>query len=156
MRHSDFVTIKNSLKGKAFVAIIIGLCITVSFCPQTTESASRNSSSSPEFSSANSGAFLPAPVQIEGELCTLKCNDNIARRTITTSSMEISSLRYKLVSPTSSGNGLYLTYSSGTRGADFRITCQLLNLPPPFALSWLQGGLSGEADNHKISPYLSA
>ena len=135
MRHSDFAIVKNSLKGKTFVAIIVGLCIAVSFCPQTAERAPRNSSASPEFSSSNNGAYLPAPVRIEGELCTLKCNDNIARRTITTSSKEIASLRYRLVSPTSCGNGIYLTYSSGTRGADFRITCQLLNLPPPLALS---------------------
>ena len=134
MYHSDFARVKNGLKGKAFAAIIIGLCIIVSFCPQTTEPAQRNSSASPEFSSSNNNAFLPAPIQIDGEFCTLKCNENVNCKRMPAASKETLFLRYKLVSPTSCGNGIYLAYFSGTRGADFKIACQLLNLPPPFTL----------------------
>ena len=134
MHHSNRIMVKNGLKGKAFAAIIIGLCIIVSFCLQTTEPGLRNSSASPEFSSSNTHAILAAPIQMEGEFCTLKCNDNVACKRMPAASKETLFLRYKLVSPTSCGNGIYLAYFSGTRGADFKIACQLLNLPPPSTL----------------------
>ena len=134
MYHSNFAGLRAGLKGKASAAIIIGLCVIVSFCPQTTEPASKISSASPGFSSSNNNAFLPTPVQIDGELCTLKCNDNVVCKRMPAPSKETLFLRYKLVSPTSCGNGIYLAYFSGTRGADFKIACQLLNLPPPSTL----------------------
>ena len=134
MYHYDFARVRKGLKGKASAAIIIGLCIIVSFCPQTTEPASKTNSASPEFSSSSNNAFLPAPIQIDGELCSLKCNDSVAGKRMPAAYKETLFLRYKLVSPTSCGNGIYLAYFSGTRGADFKIACQLLNLPPPSTL----------------------
>jgi hypothetical protein len=135
MQHSYFARITSGLKGKAFAAIIIGLCIIVSFCPQIIEPAPRNSSTSPEFSSSNNIAFLPALIQMEGELCPLECNGNVAsnKRTSATS-RETSLMMYGLVSPTSCDNCIFLVYFSGIRGADFKMACQLLNLPPPSTL----------------------
>jgi hypothetical protein len=134
MYHSNFAWVSQGLKEKASAAIIIGLCIIMGFCPQTTEPASKISSGSPGFASSSNNAFLPTPVQIDGELCTLKCNDTVACKRMPAASKETLFLRYRLVSPTSCGNGIYLAYFSGTRGADFKIACQLLNLPPPSTL----------------------
>ena len=135
MHHSDFALVGHYLRGKAFAAILVGLCIIVSFCPQTAELAPINGSNSPGFSSSNNIAFLPAPIQVEGELCTLKFYENVACKRTPAVSREILLTIYGLVSPTCCDNGIYLVYFSGTNGADFKIVCQLLNLPPPFALS---------------------
>ena len=155
MRHSDFASVRDGLKGKAFAAIIIGLCIIVGFCPQTTEPAPRDSSASPGFSNSNNNAFLSMPVQIDGEPCTLKCSDNPSRKTMSATSKETSFLKYRLMSQTSYDSGICLSYFSGKRGADFKTVCQLLNLPPPSTLSWLRGELSGIANGNKISLHLS-
>ena len=133
MHHNDFARIRNGLKGKALAAIIIGLCIALSFCPQTTEPAPSNSNS-PGFSSSNNIAFLPAPIQVEGELCTLKSNENVACKRTPVASRETSLPMYGTVSPASCDNGIYLLYFGGINGADFKIACQLLNLPPPSTL----------------------
>jgi hypothetical protein len=135
MHNSDFARIRKSTKGKALAAVIIGLFILLIFCPQTTEPTGKDTTFFVEFSSSNTHAFLPPPIQIDGEACTLKGIGSGARRTISIPSKEILLQSCRLVSATSCDNGISLAHFSGIRGADFKIACQLLNLPPPSILS---------------------
>jgi hypothetical protein len=134
MHKQDFIRVSQGLKGKAFAAIIIGLCTIVSFFPQTAEPATFSSSALSALPGSNGVATLPARFQIEGESCAVSGYDNVPGRTAPAQSKEGSFQKYGPATANAWSNHNCVAYSNNCRGADFTVACQLLNIPPPCTL----------------------
>ena len=122
----------DGVKALAFVAL--GLFTVVGCALQPAASVS-GSSTLLAFAGSNSYALLPASSQMEGDTCTIRYDNNAPGRTVPLQSRSYTTTRNAPLYSPPAGNSICIICSRIVRGADFQITCQLLNIPPPCKLS---------------------